>query len=249
MAEPSGKIEPIRRYAPMPAQDRRGREGRVGPFVTFVQGVRSNGVVARWESRDHRKHLQGALTARLDLVGTRGPGMVDRCPVRGGVAAVRPRRGSRVRQRRRDPLGRGDVLRRLGVLHLGRVPDLPRGRRCRPAAAGCRPAALFRLPALPDRLVGDRGAAGRDCLLQHQHRERSAGGPDRAGRAPACVAARRLRLDLLPSGQPSPATSTRQPASYTTPSGRTWAPSSVRCASSPGRCCSCPNAPRTPVPQ
>ena len=30
--------------------------GRVGPFVTFVERVRPDGVVARWESRRHRKH-------------------------------------------------------------------------------------------------------------------------------------------------------------------------------------------------
>src|SRR5512140_739716 len=44
----------------MPVQDRGGHQGRVGPFVTFVERVRPNGVVARWESRDHRKHPQGA---------------------------------------------------------------------------------------------------------------------------------------------------------------------------------------------
>jgi hypothetical protein len=31
--------------------------------VTFVEHARPDGVVARWESRDHRKHLQGAWTA------------------------------------------------------------------------------------------------------------------------------------------------------------------------------------------
>src|SRR5580700_5823 len=41
--------------APMPGQD---REGRVGPFVTFIERARPDGVVARWESRDHRKHPQ-----------------------------------------------------------------------------------------------------------------------------------------------------------------------------------------------
>ena len=38
-------------------------QGRVGPFVTFVERVRPDGVVARWESRDRRKHLQGAAAA------------------------------------------------------------------------------------------------------------------------------------------------------------------------------------------
>jgi len=36
------------------------REGRVGPFVTFVERRRPDGALARWESRDHRKHPQGA---------------------------------------------------------------------------------------------------------------------------------------------------------------------------------------------
>jgi hypothetical protein len=46
----------------MSVTDRGRRQGRVGPFVTFVDHVRPDGVVARWESRDHRKHLPGALT-------------------------------------------------------------------------------------------------------------------------------------------------------------------------------------------
>src|SRR5271157_1417221 len=47
----------------MSTQDTEDRQGRVGPFVTFVERVRPDGVVAHWESRDHRKHLKGALTA------------------------------------------------------------------------------------------------------------------------------------------------------------------------------------------
>jgi hypothetical protein len=43
----------------MSVQDREGGKGSVGPFVTFVEHVRPDGVVARWESRSHRKHLQG----------------------------------------------------------------------------------------------------------------------------------------------------------------------------------------------
>jgi hypothetical protein len=44
----------------MSVQDRGGRGGGVGPFVTFVDHVRPDGVIAHWESRRHRKHLQGA---------------------------------------------------------------------------------------------------------------------------------------------------------------------------------------------
>lgn len=34
-----------------------GRQGRVGPFVTFVEHRNPDGHVATWESRRHRKHL------------------------------------------------------------------------------------------------------------------------------------------------------------------------------------------------
>ncbi len=47
----------------MSVQDRGGREGSVGPFVTFVDHERPDGVVARWESRLHRKHLPGTSAA------------------------------------------------------------------------------------------------------------------------------------------------------------------------------------------
>jgi len=35
-------------------------ERRFGPFVTYVVRKRPDGVLARWESRSHRKHLSGA---------------------------------------------------------------------------------------------------------------------------------------------------------------------------------------------
>ncbi|HTR69524.1 MAG TPA: hypothetical protein VMH41_04785 [Mycobacteriales bacterium] len=37
-------------------------EGRVGPFATFVDRVRPDGVVARWGTRRHRKQPPGATT-------------------------------------------------------------------------------------------------------------------------------------------------------------------------------------------
>ncbi len=36
------------------------RARRVGPFVTYVERVRPDGAVARWDSRRHRKHPEGA---------------------------------------------------------------------------------------------------------------------------------------------------------------------------------------------
>jgi len=44
-------------------QDQEDQQGRVGPFVTYIERVRPNGAVARWESRDHRKHLKAGLVA------------------------------------------------------------------------------------------------------------------------------------------------------------------------------------------
>jgi len=44
-------------------QDRQDQQGRVGPFVTYIERVRPDGAVARWESRDHRKHLKAGLAA------------------------------------------------------------------------------------------------------------------------------------------------------------------------------------------
>ena len=268
----------------MPVTDR-DRASSVGPFETFADHVRPDGVVARWESRRHRKHLHSATGRKFDMVGARGPRMVDRGSFRRGIAAFRARRRPRVRNCRRSPLGRVDFLYRLAVLHRGRVSDLPGGRGCRTAAARGAPAALLRLPAPQDRLVGDRGAAGRNPLLQCQHRERGAGGPHRRSREPARMAPRCRRLDLLPGRQPAGlagglprlarlaarimvvvdhagqpdrvyrlrrvgrrrATSTRRPASCTTPSGRTWVPSSALSASWSARCCCCPNAPRKPA--
>ncbi len=41
----------------------RGRHGRIGPFVTFVDHVGEDGLAVRWESRRHRKHLTEASAA------------------------------------------------------------------------------------------------------------------------------------------------------------------------------------------
>ena len=44
----------------MPTQDTEDLQGRVGPFLTYVERVRPDGVIARWDSRRHRKHPPGA---------------------------------------------------------------------------------------------------------------------------------------------------------------------------------------------
>ena len=42
----------------MPGRDGGGRDLSIGTPVTFVDHVRSDGVIVRWESRRHRKHLK-----------------------------------------------------------------------------------------------------------------------------------------------------------------------------------------------
>ena len=44
-------------------QDQEDRQGRVGPFVTYIERVRPDGAVARWDSRRHRKHPPGIPAA------------------------------------------------------------------------------------------------------------------------------------------------------------------------------------------
>jgi len=47
----------------MSVQDREDQQGRVGPFVTYLERVRPDGAVARWDSRRHRKHPPGVPAA------------------------------------------------------------------------------------------------------------------------------------------------------------------------------------------
>ena len=44
----------------MPTETETTQERGFGPFVTYVVRKRPDGVIARWESRSHRKHLSGA---------------------------------------------------------------------------------------------------------------------------------------------------------------------------------------------
>ena len=143
----------------------------------------------------------GRADCRIDVVGAPGPGLVDRRPVRRRIAAVRPRRGPRLRQRRRGPLGRGDLLRRLTVLHLGRVPDLPGGRGRRPAGgASARRRFFVFQPRRIDWWATAVQLAG-TLFFNVSTGVAHGGRPVRAGRAPARVAARRHRLGLLPGRQ------------------------------------------------
>ena len=184
----------------MPVRDAEDLQGRVGPFLTYVERVRPDGVVARWESRDHRKHLPGALTAGSTWWAPRA---------RGWWIAVLFAVGSLLFALGAVPgyasaVGaRWDALTFfIGSLFFTSAGFLTYREAVTPAAyPGLRRPAFLRVPAPPDRLVGHRGAAGRDPLVQHQHRQRAPGRPVRPGRAPAHMAARCDRLGRLPGRQ------------------------------------------------
>ncbi len=126
---------------------------------------------------------------------------MDRRAVRGRLVPVRARHRAGVRERGGRPARRDHVLRRVAVLHLGRLPAVPRGGRRRAPAARRRPPQGLRVPARPDRLAGDRRAARGDPRIQREHlrrhlRRRGHG----AGPAPR-LAPGRLRIGLLPGRQ------------------------------------------------
>ena len=50
------------------------RRGGLGPFVTFIEVERPDGLVARYESRRQRKHARRGIVAGRHLVGTHRPG-------------------------------------------------------------------------------------------------------------------------------------------------------------------------------
>jgi hypothetical protein len=57
-AQVSGKIEPSIGEALMPGRDRGGRDLSIGAPATYADHQRPDGVIVRWESRRHRKHLK-----------------------------------------------------------------------------------------------------------------------------------------------------------------------------------------------
>ena len=185
----------------MPRPERGERALSIGAPATFVDRLRPDGVIVRWESRRHRKHLKDGPAAGSTWWAPRARGWWIAVLFAVGSLLFAVGSVPGYADAVGDPLGQRDVLRRLAVLHLGRVPHLPGGGRRRPARAEPRPPAVLRLPAGADRLVGHRGATRRHAVLQRQHGGRHRRGSVRAGRASARVAARRDRLGLLPGVQ------------------------------------------------
>jgi hypothetical protein len=139
--------------------------------------------------------------ARLDVVGPGRSRLVDGRAVRRRLVPLRAGHGTRVCRRRGRSARRGDVLHRVAVLHLGRLPPVPRGGRRRAPAARYRPAQGLRIPAPPDRLARDGCAVHRHHRVQRQHLRRHLGGRRLGAGAASCLATRRVGLGLLPGRQ------------------------------------------------
>ena len=87
------------------------------------------------------------------MVGAARSRLVDGGAVRRRLVPLRAGHGARVCGRRGRAARRDDVLHRVAVLHLGRLPAIPRGGRRRATAPRCRPPQGLRVPARPDRLA------------------------------------------------------------------------------------------------
>ena len=166
--------------------------------MTFVDRVRPDGVMVRWESRRHRKHQKPAVGSTWWAPKARGwwiailfaIGSLLFASVRFPDTPALP-----------GPSGIRSPTLWFTVFHHRLIPELPGSSRRRPGHAEPRAPALFRLPAEADRLVGHRGATRRDPVLQRQHRRGHGDRPIRADGSPACVATGCCRLGLLPGVQ------------------------------------------------
>ena len=167
---------PSQRVKNVSMSDHELREGRVGPFVTFVERVRPDGAVARWGSRRHRKHPVDAPAVDSTWWAPLA---------RGWWIAIL--------------FAVGSLLFALGAVPsyvnaVGAWPDAVRSSSARCSSrqriastyreAVARPSVTVPQPAAsssaarPDRLAGDRRTAGRSPgFLQHQHLERAAHRP------------------------------------------------------------------------
>ena len=186
-----------------PGRQARAGAGGLGPFVTFIEYERPDGLVARWDSRRQpQARRRPGRGRRRHVVGPTGPGMVDRRPLRRGLGPLRPRRRPRLRRCRRCPGRLDHLLRRVALLHLGRLPPVPGvgGRRSgRAATHGWGRVFVYR----PGQI--DWWASGhptrRHGVLQRQHRHRHPGRPHRPDGPAPRLATRRPRVGLLPGGQ------------------------------------------------
>ena len=270
----------------MSVQDRGDREGRVGPFVTYVERVRPDGVVARWDSRRNRKHPQGAPATGSTWWAPRARGwwiavlfavgslLFALGAVPGYASAAGARWDAATFFIGSLFFTAAGFLSYREAVDAGPQPPGPPGGGSSfssPAAStGGPPPSSWPGPCGSTSAPGTR--SGKTC--PPRPRTSTYGGPTPSGRSPSwsparCPGSRSATAGLPgapgpgPGGSPCstwsgpspsvcppwPATSTRIPASCTTPSCPTSAPSSAQSASSWAPCCSCPNAPRKTAPQ
>jgi len=176
-----------------------GRRGGLGPFITFIEFERPDGLVARIESRRRRKSREPDRS-HVGHGGSTGPGMVDRRAVRVGSAlfAIGAAPGTPALSGT-DPIDH--LLRRVGVLHCGRIPPVPRvgRRRFRGPTRGWGRILVWR-PYQIDWWASGIQLVGTG-VLQREHRHRHGGRPHQPAGAPAHLEAGCHRLGVLPGGQ------------------------------------------------
>src|SRR5215472_5652273 len=116
----------------MTTRNRGGYELSIGAPATFVDRVRPDGVIVRWESRHHRKHQKPAAGSTWWAPRARGWWIAVLFALGSLLFAVGwvPGYASAVGGR----LGYGHLLRRLAVFHRRLVLGLPGGGRDEQAA-------------------------------------------------------------------------------------------------------------------
>ena len=172
----------------MSGQNRHGRIVSSGAALTFVDHVRSDGLIVRWESRRHRKHL----------TETPGHGSTWWAPhARAWWIAILFAVGSLLFALGATPgyasaVGaRGDTVTFfIGSLFFTSAAFLTYREAVDAAPPAQNPKHRRFFVYQPRRIdsVGDSRATCRNALLQHQHRSRHADQPVRTDRRSACVA-------------------------------------------------------------
>ena len=133
----------------------------IGAPATFVDRVRPDGVLVRWESRHHRKHQKPAVGSMWWAPGARGWWIAILFAIGSLLFAIGSVPGYT------SVVGAvGDTVTYfIGSLFFTTASFFPTGRRSTPPRWQSRAPAFFVYQPRADRLVGDRGATRRDRVL------------------------------------------------------------------------------------
>jgi len=157
----------------MPGQDGGGRDLSVGAAVTFVDHLRPDGVIVRWESRRHRKHLKEPAGSTWWAPRARGWWIAVLFAIGSLLFALGAIPGYA------NAVGAewDNVTFFIGSLFFTSAAFLTYREAvdAAPPRPQPGPPAVLRPPASADRLVGHRRATGGHGVLQHQHRHRHGG--------------------------------------------------------------------------